>query len=201
VADANLTAQERTEFGKGAARRTRRAGLVPAVIHDRAVEPVHISLPAHATGLALRHANALLEIEVGRKTVLALVREVQRHPFRDYIEHVDLQAVIRGQKIEVEVPVHITGEPLIGIAILDTQNLRIEAEATAIPEAINIDVDGLSDGETVRAGAIVLPEGASLVGDEEQIIVSISLPRSEVEEEPAEEAGEAEEAGDSATAD
>jgi large subunit ribosomal protein L25 len=191
VADANLTASERTQFGKGAARQARRAGLIPAVIHDGAAIPVHISLPAHATGLALRHANALLEIALGPKTVLALAREVQRHPFRDYIEHVDLQAVKRGQKIEVEVPVHIVGEPLVGIAILDTQSLRVEAEATNIPEAITANVDGLGEGATIRANQLTLPDGSKLAGDVDQIVVSVSVPRGEVEEEVAEEIAEA----------
>jgi large subunit ribosomal protein L25 len=188
VADATLNAETRIEFGKGAARRTRRAGLVPAVIHDRGADPVHISLPAHATGLALRHANALLEIVLGGNTVLALTREVQRHPFRDYIEHVDLQAVKLGEKIEVEVPVHIDGEPLVGIAILDTQNLRVQAEATNIPEAIVVNVDGLGDGEVIRASQLTLPDGASLVGDDDHIVVSISIPRGEIDIEPTEEA-------------
>ncbi|MDR1426878.1 MAG: 50S ribosomal protein L25/general stress protein Ctc [Bifidobacteriaceae bacterium] len=188
MADATLNAETRIEFGKGAARRTRRAGLVPAVIHDRGADPVHISLPAHATGLALRHANALLEIVLGGNTVLALTREVQRHPFRDYIEHVDLQAVKLGEKIEVEVPVHIDGEPLVGIAILDTQNLRVQAEATNIPEAIVVNVDGLGDGEVIRASQLTLPDGASLVGDDDHIVVSISIPRGEIDIEPTEEA-------------
>jgi large subunit ribosomal protein L25 len=187
VADATLTAQDRTEFGKGAARRTRRAGLIPAVIHG-AGDPIHISLPGHATTLALRHANALMEITVGADMVLTLAREIQRNPVRDTIEHLDLRAVRRGQKIEVDVPVHIHGEPLVGIAILDTQNLRIEVEATAIPGEIVVDVDGLSDGETIRASQVSLPEGVSLVGDD-HIVVSVSVPRSELDDEQPEEAG------------
>jgi large subunit ribosomal protein L25 len=196
VADATLTAQDRTEFGKGAARRTRRAGMIPAVIHSHGDDPVHISLPAHATGLALRHANALLEIVTGAGTTLALAREVQRNPVKDYIEHVDLQAVRRGEKIEVEVPVRIEGEPLVGIAILDSQTLRVEVEATNIPESITVDVDGLGDGETIRAAAIALPEDAVLVTDAEQIVVSISIPRSEIDVEQVEEAAESEEAAE-----
>ncbi|MDR1293840.1 MAG: 50S ribosomal protein L25/general stress protein Ctc [Bifidobacteriaceae bacterium] len=187
MADATLTAQDRTEFGKGAARRTRRAGLIPAVIHG-AGDPIHISLPGHATTLALRHANALMEITVGADMVLTLAREIQRNPVRDTIEHLDLRAVRRGQKIEVDVPVHIHGEPLVGIAILDTQNLRIEVEATAIPGEIVVDVDGLSDGETIRASQVSLPEGVSLVGDD-HIVVSVSVPRSELDDEQPEEAG------------
>jgi large subunit ribosomal protein L25 len=187
VADANLTAENRTEFGKGAARRTRRAGLIPAVIHSSKADPIHISLPSHATTLALRHANALLEITVDGKTLLALAREVQRNAVRDHIEHVDLRSVRRGEKIEVDVPVHITGEPLVGIPILDTQTVRVEVEATNIPESLVANVDGLSEGETVRATQISLPEGASLVGDD-HIVVSISVPRADVEEEVVEEA-------------
>jgi large subunit ribosomal protein L25 len=196
VADATLTAQDRKEFGKGAARRTRRAGMIPAVIHSHGDDPIHISLPAHATGLALRHANALLEIVTGGGTVLALAREVQRNPVKDHIEHVDLQAVRRGEKIEVEVPVRIDGEPLVGIAILDSQTLRVEVEATQIPEVIIVSVDGLGDGETIRAGDLTLPEGASLVSDPDQIVVSISIPRSEIDIEPEEAPSEAEDGGE-----
>jgi large subunit ribosomal protein L25 len=190
VADATLTAQPRTEFGKGPARRARRAGLIPAVIHAHGGDPIHICLPGHATTMALRHANALLEITTEDGIVLALPREIQRNPVKDHIEHVDLQAVKRGERIEVEVPVHITGEPLVGIAILDTQALRIEVEATNIPESITVDVDGLGDGETVRAGTLALPEGASLAGDVDQIVVSISVPRSEIDAELGEETTE-----------
>lgn len=196
MADATLTAQDRKEFGKGAARRTRRAGMIPAVIHSHGDDPIHISLPAHATGLALRHANALLEIVTGGGTVLALAREVQRNPVKDHIEHVDLQAVRRGEKIEVEVPVRIDGEPLVGIAILDSQTLRVEVEATQIPEVIIVSVDGLGDGETIRAGDLTLPEGASLVSDPDQIVVSISIPRSEIDIEPEEAPSEAEDGGE-----
>jgi large subunit ribosomal protein L25 len=186
-----LEALARTEFGKGAARRTRRAGLVPATIRGRNIEPLYVSLPGHATTLALRHANALFEISVpdAKEPVLALTREVQRHPFRDYIEHVDLQAVVRGERIEVEVPVHIIGEPLTGIAILDTQTLRVLAEATSLPETITVDVDGLTDGSVVRAVDIALPEGSDLVGEGEEIVVSIALPRGEGSDQPG-EAGE-----------
>jgi large subunit ribosomal protein L25 len=161
--------------------------VIPAVVHAHGGDPVLLSLPGHATTLALRHANALLEIATEEGTILALAREIQRNPVKDNIEHVDLQSVKRGEKIEVEIPVHISGEPLIGIAILDTQTLRVEVEATNIPEVFTVNVDGLGDGETIRAGSLTLPEGATLVGDPEQILVSISIPRSEVEVELGEE--------------
>jgi large subunit ribosomal protein L25 len=197
VADLKLTAQTRTEFGKGAARRTRRAGLIPAVIHGHGEQPIHLSLPGHATTLALRHANALLEIQAEDATHLALVREVQRDAVRDVIEHVDLQAVRAGEKIEVEIPIHVQGEPVTGIAILDTQTIRVLAEATNLPESITVSVDGLDDGDTIRASDLALPEGVVLVGDDDLMILSISIPRSEVEEEAAESAeGEAGEAAE-----
>jgi large subunit ribosomal protein L25 len=178
-----LEALRRTEFGKGAARRTRREGRTPATIHTRGDAPVHVALPAHATSLALRHANALLTIVLpGADQQLAIAREVQRHPFRDYIEHVDLQAVRAGEKLEVEVPLRIEGEPQTGIAILDIQTLRVLAEATSLPESLTIDVSALSDGETIHAGQVALPEGVTLVGDADQIVLTIAMPRSEIEE-------------------
>jgi large subunit ribosomal protein L25 len=192
-----LPAQTRTEFGKGAARRTRRAGLIPAVIHSHGDTPIHLSLPSHATTLALRHANALLEIEVDGDTTLALVREIQRSAVKDTIEHVDLQAVRRGEQIEVEVPVRIEGEPLVGIAIVDTQTLRVLAEATSLPEQITVSVDGLGEGASVHARDLTLPEGVTLVGEEDHILVSVQIPRAEVEPEAeAEAAAEVVEASD-----
>ena len=193
----HLAAKARTEFGKGAARRTRRASLIPATIHSHKETPVHISLPEHATRMALRTANALLEIDIEGvdELVLALAREVQRNPVRDWILHVDLQAVKAGERIEVEVPLRIEGEPTSGIAILDVQTVRVLAEATSLPELIVVDVEGRMDGELVHARDLPLPEGVELISDPQEMVVTITVQRAEIEEtaeEAAEEAAEEE---------
>ncbi|MCL2787558.1 MAG: 50S ribosomal protein L25/general stress protein Ctc [Micrococcales bacterium] len=179
-----LAAKPRTEFGKGAARRTRREKLIPATIHGHPEPPIHISLPEHATRMALRQANVLLEIEIEgvKNQTLALAREIQRNPVRDTIIHVDLRSVKKGQRIEVEVPVRVEGEPASGIAILDTQMVRIMAEATSLPESIIVDVAGRTEGNNVFARDLVLSEGAELVGDPDAIIVTISLVRADIDE-------------------
>lgn len=204
MSELKLVASARTEFGKGAARRTRRAGLVPAVLYGHGADPVHVSLPGHATMLALKHVNALLTIELDGEQHLAIARDVQRDPVRGDIEHVDLLQVRRGEKIEVEVLVHVVGESAPGtIHVVDLQSVRLLAEATNLPEAVEVSIEGLEDGAQVRAGDIELPEGASLVDDPDLLVVSISVPRVSEEdlgesaaEEVAEEAA-AESSGES----
>src|SRR3982751_4025309 len=112
--EVKLTAESRTEFGKGAARRLRRAAKIPAVLYGHGADPVHVALPGHATMLALKHANALLALDLGGTTTLALPKAVQRNPVRGVIEHVDLLIVRRGERVTVEVPLHVTGAPAPG---------------------------------------------------------------------------------------
>ncbi|MDR1799107.1 MAG: 50S ribosomal protein L25/general stress protein Ctc [Bifidobacteriaceae bacterium] len=197
MAEIILEAQPRTEFGKGAARRTRRAGLVPAVLHPHGADPIHVALPTHDTFLALRHVNAILTIKQGTKKTLTIAREVQRNALTDALEHVDLQVVRAGEKIEAAVPLHLEGEPASGIALLDMQELRVRAEATHIPQSITVVVEGLNDGDTLRISDLTLPEGTEALDDPDTVVVAVSVPR-EVEEAPAEE-GEAE-AGEEAAA-
>ena len=188
-----LVATTRTEFGKGAARRTRRAGLVPAVLYGHGAAPVHVALPGHATFMALKVTNALLEIELDGDVQLAIAKDVQRDPIRDSVEHVDLQVVRKGEKVIVDVPVHVVGESAPGtIHLTDLQHLSLEAEPTHLPEAVEVSVEGLEAGTNILAADVKLPAGATLAGDPEALVVSISAPQvAESADEAAEGASEA----------
>src|SRR5690554_123793 len=178
-----LAATARTEFGKGAARRTRRAGLVPAVLYSHGADPVHVSLPGHATFLALKVTNVLLEIELDGTVQLAIAKDIQRDPIRDTVEHVDLQVVRKGEKVTVDVPVHVVGESAPGtIHITDLQQLSLEAEATHLPEFVEVSVEGLEAGANIFAADVKLPEGSSLIGDPEALVVSVSTPQTSQDE-------------------
>jgi large subunit ribosomal protein L25 len=182
VAEVKLTAELRTEFGKGAARRIRRAGKIPAVLYGHGSDPVHISLPGHETLLALREQNALLSIDVDGKSQLALPKQIQRDPLKGFIEHVDLVMVRRGEKVTVEVAVHTEGEPAADtVVVLDRAEVSIEAEATHIPENITVSVEGLEAGTTILARDLALPEGSALAVDPETMILSVSASRVEEE--------------------
>ncbi|MDR1236637.1 MAG: 50S ribosomal protein L25/general stress protein Ctc [Propionibacteriaceae bacterium] len=193
-----IAAVSRTEFGKGAARRTRRAGLVPAVLYGHGSDPIHVSLPGHQTLLALRVANALLSITIdGGEEKLALPKQVQRHPIKDNIEHVDLVIVRRGEKVTVEVPLIVVGHSGDEtIVILDQQTVALQVEATNIPADIEVNVAGLEAGATVTAAELKLPEGAVYSGEPEELILSIAVPRAQAEATDAEgeEGAEGEEA-------
>jgi large subunit ribosomal protein L25 len=192
VAEVKLTAELRTEFGKGAARRIRRADKIPAVLYGHGTDPVHITLPGHETLLALREHNALLSIEVDGSSRLALPKQVQRDPLKGFIEHVDLLIVRRGEKVTVDVTIHTEGEPQPDtVVVVDRNEIAVEAEATHIPEGITVSVEGLEAGAQILAKDLPLPEGTTLAVDPETLIVSVSAARVEVEE-PGE--GEAEEA-------
>jgi len=190
--DTTVHAELRENFGKGFARRLRAAGQIPAVIYGHGTDPVHVALPGHQLSLLVRRANAVLELDVNGKNQLALVKDIQRDPVRQIIEHIDLLVVKRGEKIEVEVPVVVIGESAPGTMVnLDTVTLRLEVEATHIPEHVQVDVTGREEGDHVTAGAIELPKGAALIDDPELLIVAISVPTAAAEEESAEGATEA----------
>jgi large subunit ribosomal protein L25 len=175
VSEVKLSAQPRNEFGKGAARRLRRDHLVPAVLYGHGSEPVHVALPGHATMLALKNSNALLTIELDGGTQLALPKDVQRHPIRSTIEHVDLLVVRRGEKVTVDVPLHVTGEAAPGGMLqVELTSLSVEVEATSIPTGIEHSIEGAEIGTQVHAGQITLPSGASLVTDAETIVAVVS---------------------------
>ncbi len=177
MADFKLIAEPRDEFGKGAARRIRRAGRVPAVVYGHGGDPVHISLEGHATMMALKHANALLEIEStdGSKNVLAIARDVQIEPVRREIEHLDLIIVKRGEKIEVDVPVHVVGDAAPGTMVSQVEStLSVLADATKLPEGFEVTVEGRPAGEHILAGQVELPAGVERVADPELLVVNIS---------------------------
>lgn len=201
MTELKLAATARTEFGKGAARRIRRAHQIPAVIYGHGAEPMHIALPGHETMLALKHANALLTITLDGKDHLAIAKDVQRDAVRNVIEHVDLLTVKKGEKIAVTVAVHVVGESAPGtIHVVDAaQGLHVTAEATHIPESIEVSVEGIEAGTTLRAADLTLPAGVELAGDPEEPVVSVSVPQSGAEEESGEaEAATAAEAAEEA---
>ena len=175
--DTKVVAEVRENFGKGYARRLRAAGKIPAVIYGHGTDPVHVSLPGHQVSLLIRRANAVLELDVAGKQQLTLVKDVQKDPVRQIIEHIDLLVVKKGEKIQVDVPVVVLGEPFAGtIANLDNATVLLEVEATHIPQNIEVDVEGLEDGVRITAADLTLPKGASLVVDPETLIVAVSVP-------------------------
>ncbi len=192
--EVKLTAELRTEFGKGAARRIRRADKVPAVLYGHGTDPIHITLPGHETLLALRQANALLSIEVDGGSQLALPKQVQRDPIKHTIEHVDLLLVRRGEKVTVDIPVLIEGEAAADTLVDVVANtVSVEAEATHIPQQIAVSIEGLKAGTQILARDLRLPEGSTIQGDDEALIINITNAPSaaEVEAELAEAEAEA----------
>ena len=175
MSEVRIAAQSRTEFGKGAARRIRRANQVPAVLYGHGSAPRHISLPGHELMLALKSPNVLLSLDLEGKNELALPKDVQRDPLKGFLEHVDLVLVRRGEKVTVEIPVHLEGEAAPETLVtLDHASLSIEAEATHIPQGVTISVDGLPVGSQIHAKDVQLPEGATLVTDPEALVVNVS---------------------------
>ena len=187
--DTKVVAEVRENFGKGYARRLRAAGKIPAVIYGHGTDPVHVSLPGHQVSLLIRRANAVLELDVAGTQQLTLVKDVQKDPVHQIIEHIDLLVVKKGEKIQVDVPVVVLGEPFAGtIANLENTTVLLEVEATHIPQHIEVDVEGLEDGTHITAADLKLPQGSSLVVDPETLIVAASVPTSALaaEEEIAE---------------
>ena len=173
--EVRIEAELRTEFGKGAARRTRRAGRVPAVMYGHGAQARHLSLPEHELMLALKTPNALLRIEgLPGRSGLALPKAVQRNPIKGVIEHVDLIEVRRGEKVTVEIPVRVTGEIFPG-GLLDQQlvQIAVEAEATHIPDGVDVDVEGMQVGAAVHAKDLDLPEGTTLQVDPEALVLHV----------------------------
>lgn len=188
MADHPLTATRREEFGKGAARRIRRAGDIPAVLYGHGTDPVHLTLPGRETFLALRQANVLftITIEGEKKPLLALPKQVQRDPILPIIEHVDLLLVKAGEKVTVEVPIVIVGEVREGIVNQELQTLAIEASATSIPSEIEVTVTGLEVGAHITIADIALPEGATATDDPETLVLGVILPAAEAPADAAE---------------
>ncbi|AWL38903.1 MULTISPECIES: 50S ribosomal protein L25/general stress protein Ctc [Streptomyces] len=192
MAEIKLATEARTEFGKGAARRIRRAHQVPGVVYGHGAEPVHITLPGHDLLLALRTPNVLIGLEIDGKDALVIPKAVQRNPLRGDIEHVDLLTVKRGEKVDVEVAVQVEGALAPGSNLLEyvMNTLRVQAEATNIPESVTVSVQGMDAGQSVFAKDIPLPTGSVLVDDPEAVVLSVVTAQAE----PSEEDGEGEEA-------
>ena len=174
MADFRLVAEARTEFGKGSARRTRRAGRIPAVLYGHGQDVVHLSLPAREFAAVLRNggSNALVTVVLDGTEHLVLTKSVQRDPLTRQHEHVDLLAVRRGEKTTVEVPLVVVGEP--GVDAITNHQLNtvsIEADATALPDTIEVDVTGRTAGQNITAGDLVLPRGATLITDPEALVI------------------------------
>ncbi len=173
--EVHIAATSRTEFGKGAARRERRSGRVPAVLYGHGTAPRHISLPGHEVLLALRTANVLIRLEgLSGGSALALPKAVQRDPIRGSVEHVDLILVRHGEKVTVDIPLTLSGE-ILPDGLLDQQlvQISVEAEATNIPPAIEVNIDGMNVGHSVHAGDLVLPSGVSLAVEPEVLVLHV----------------------------
>jgi len=171
----HLATEVRESFGKGAARKIRAVGKIPAVIYGHGTEPQHVTLPGHETALILRKSNQVLELDIQGKIQLALVKDVQKDPVRQIIEHIDLIVVRKGEKVTVDVPIHIEGESVAGSVVnQDSNTVSLEVEATHIPESIVVSIEGLEEGSHILAKDLTLPTGAALISDPEMLIVGIT---------------------------
>jgi large subunit ribosomal protein L25 len=190
MSEVKIAATLRTEFGKGAARRIRRADQVPAVIYGHGADPKHVSVPGHELLMALRTANVLNSLEIDGRSELVIPKAVQRDPLKGFLEHVDLLSVKRGEKVTVEIPVTAEGELAPGGNLLEhvLSSLPVEAEATHIPEAVTVSVEGLEAGASILAKDITLPKGVTLAVEEDATVIQVVAAQVEVTEE--EEAGE-----------
>jgi len=192
VPEVRIQAEPRTEFGKGASRRTRRAGRVPAVMYGHGAENRHFTLPEHELMIALKTPNVLIRIEGVGKSALALPKSVQRHPIKGEIEHVDLIEIRRGEKVTVQIPVRVSGTVFPG-GLLDQQlvQIAVEAEATHLPDGVDVDVEGMEIGTAVHAKDIALPSGSTLATDPDALVLHVTaMPTVDLGEAEAE--GEAE---------
>ncbi|MER7847251.1 50S ribosomal protein L25/general stress protein Ctc [Kitasatospora sp. NPDC096077] len=193
MSEIRLAAETRTEFGKGAARRARRAGLVPGVVYGHGHAPVHLNLPGHDLMMALKTPNALLVVPIEGKDEYVLPKAVQREAIKRTIEHVDLLLVKRGEKVTVEVPVHTEGELAAGGNLLEhvLQALPVEAEATHLPEAVTVSVEGLEAGASVLAKDIALPAGVALAVEADAVVLQVIAAQAAPVEDEAAEGAEA----------
>ena len=183
MAEISINGVVRTEFGKGASRRARRDGLVPAVIYGHGEKPQHITLPARELGVALKQSNVLLDISIDGKTELTLPKAIVRHPVKQILEHVDLVLVRRGEKVVVAVPVHTIGEHnRDGILEHVHNSIEVRVEATAIPSFLEVDIEGMISGESRYASDVKLPAGVELESDPKTIVVHLSEKSTAVEE-------------------
>jgi large subunit ribosomal protein L25 len=192
MAEISINGTKRTNFGKGASRRDRAAGLVPAVIYGHGAEPQHVSLPAKEMGTALKTSNVLLDINFEGKVELTLPKSVTKNPLTGVLEHVDLLIVRRGEKVTVEVPVHTTGDhDRDGILEHVHNSIQVEVEATSIPQFIELSIQGMAANTSKYASDVVLPAGVKLISDPHMVVVHLSEKSTAVEETPAAPAADA----------
>ncbi|EHK88903.1 50S ribosomal protein L25P [Saccharomonospora azurea SZMC 14600] len=178
MSEVRLSVEPRTEFGKGAARRTRRAGKIPALLYGHGVDPQHLALPAIEFARVIREngQNAVITLDVAGSdgAQLALTKAVTFHPLKNYIEHVDLLAVKRGEKVVVDVPVVVAGQPAPGTLMTQEQDtVQVEADALRLPDELEVSVAGSPAGTQITAGDLSLPEGVTLVTDPEALLVAV----------------------------
>jgi large subunit ribosomal protein L25 len=175
AASNELSVEVRTQFGKGFARRLRAAGKIPAVIYGHGTDPVHVALPGHETALIIRKTNQVLDLQIEGKSQLALVKDVQKDPVHQIIEHLDLIVVRKGEKVTVDIPVHLEGESAPETSVnQDSNTISLEVEATHIPESVTVSIEGLKEGSQILAKDVKLPAGAVLITDPEVLIVGIT---------------------------
>ncbi|GEB49391.1 MULTISPECIES: 50S ribosomal protein L25/general stress protein Ctc [Streptomyces] len=188
MADVKLSATVRNEFGKGASRRLRQEGKIPAVVYGHGAEPVHIALPSYDMMMALKTSNVLINLDIDGKQELVIPKAVQREAIRQFLIHVDLLIVKRGEKVSVDVPIHIEGDLGPGQHLLEHvyNSLPVEAEATHIPETVTVSVEGLVAGDSVAAKDIKLPKGTSLAIEGDETVIQVLAAQAE---EPGEEEG------------
>jgi large subunit ribosomal protein L25 len=201
VSEVRLSVEPRTEFGKGAARRTRRAGKIPAVLYGHGTDPRHLALPAIEFARVVREngSNAVLTLDVENNIELALTKTITVHPLKNYIEHVDLLVVKSGERVTVDVRVVVNGEPGPGgLVNQDLDTLSIEVEALHIPELVEVSIEGAEIGTQILASQVTLPAGSTLLTDPDALVVAVSEPQAEAAAagEGAEGAGEAESAAE-----
>ncbi|SEO67106.1 50S ribosomal protein L25/general stress protein Ctc [Amycolatopsis saalfeldensis] len=190
MSEVRLSVEPRTEFGKGAARRTRRAGKIPAVLYGHGSDPRHFALPALEFARVVREngSNAVITLDLEGSDELALTKTIVVHPLKNYIEHVDLLVVKRGEKITVDVPVVVTGTAAPGTLVAqDLDTIQVEVEALHIPEQVEVSVEGIEAGVQISAGQLTLPAGAELVTDPEALVVAVNEQRESTEDEDAAE--------------
>jgi large subunit ribosomal protein L25 len=197
-----MDADIRTSFGKGAARKLRQAGKIPAVVYGHGSDPLHVALPAHETTLLARKANALIDLKMTDGQQLVLIKDIQRDPVRQIIEHLDLVIVRKGEKVTIDIAVHVEGESYSGTIVqLEHNTISVEAEATNIPEFVTVSVEGLEEGAQIHAGEVALPAGTVLVSDPGMLVLAIHVPAKGQDDEPVAEGAGAEASGASAGTD
>ncbi|MEU3279626.1 50S ribosomal protein L25/general stress protein Ctc [Streptomyces antibioticus] len=197
MSEVKISAETRSEFGKGAARRIRRDNKVPGVLYGHGSDPLHLTLPGHELLLALRTPNVLISLDIdGKANELAIPKSVQRDPIKGFLEHVDLLLVKRGEKVTVEIPVQAEGELAAGGNLLEhvLNALPVEAEATHIPESVTVSVEGLEAGASVLAKDIALPSGTTLAVDGDTVVLQVLA--AQAEEAPEGESAEGTEAAE-----